>query len=472
MDFKKLKHIHFTGIKGVGMTALAIYVKQMGIKTTGSDVDEIFVTDEVLARNNIAWNLGFGVKNLEPKPDLLVATAAHGGLLNPEVQEAKKMGIKVVSYAEMLAVVSKQRKLVSVSGVGGKTTTSSMIATLLDYARFTPCYVIGVGGINPLGDAGKYNANGKYFVCEADEFAISPGVNNNPKFSLFTPYITVVTNIEHDHPDIYPSIKETLSTFKKFFIKTPKSGLLVACIDNKNVAKLVKDLRVPIQTYGFSKTADWQIRNLRFDNQVTTFSVYSKKDKLNLTEISLSLPGRFNALNALACFIVGNYLGIGIPTLKQGIEMYLGSRRRFERMGDYFGATFYDDYAHHPGELRATLKAAKEWYPERKIIAIFQPHTYSRTKTLFKDFSLSFKDADVIGLMDIYASARESEDPTVSSKLLTTAIKKHHKKVYYLGGHKETLKWLKNTLKTGDIILTLGAGDIFHLYNEMKSSKP
>lgn len=467
MDLPKIKHIHFTGIKGVGMTALALYCRDLGIKITGSDVEEIFVTDEVLRKNGIVWNLGFGKQNLVPKPDLDIVTAAHGGLLNPEVEEAKKLGIKVLTYAEALAALSKEKKIISVAGVGGKTTTSAMIATLLDCARLIPSYIIGVGSIDPLGDAGKYNSSGKYFVCEADEFAISPGVNNNPKFSLFKPFITVITNIEHDHPDIYPTLKDTLATFKKFFLKTPKTGLLVACIDNKNVANSIKNLHVPIETYGFNSKADWQIKNLRFENQTTTFQIFSRKQNLLLTKINLNVPGRFNALNATAAFVVGNYLGLDTKTIKTGLQIFQGSRRRFEKMGEYFGANFFDDYAHHPQEIRATLNAARDWFPEKRIVVIFQPHTYSRTKSLFKEFSESFKGADVVGLMDIYASAREFADSTISSKLLAAETKKHHKNAFYLGGKKETLKWLKKNIKEGDVVLTLGAGDIFHLYAEM-----
>jgi len=278
MDIRKLKHVHFTGIKGVGMAALALYFRDLGIKVTGSDVEEVFVTDETLAKNGVLWTSGFSANNIEPKPDLLVTTGAHGGLKNPEVLVAIEKGIKVLTYAEALALVSGDKKLISVCGVGGKGSTSSMIAVALDVNNLHPSFVIGMGNIYPLETSGRYDKNGKYFICEADEYAISPGINNDPKFSLLKPFITVVTNIEHDHPDIYPKFADTLNTFRKYFLKIPKQGLLVANIDNLNTKRTIKGLKIPIQTYGFSKDADWQIKNLKYSEGRTAFSVCGWKE--------------------------------------------------------------------------------------------------------------------------------------------------------------------------------------------------
>ena len=469
MDIRKLKHVHFTGIKGVGMAALALYFRDLGIKVTGSDVEEVFVTDETLAKNGVLWTSGFSANNIEPKPDLLVTTGAHGGLKNPEVLVAIEKGIKVLTYAEALALVSGDKKLISVCGVGGKGSTSSMIAVALDVNNLHPSFVIGMGNIYPLETSGRYDKNGKYFICEADEYAISPEINDKPKFSLLKPFITVVTNIEHDHPDIYPKFADTLNTFRKYFLKIPKQGLLVANIDNLNTKRTIKGLKIPIQTYGFSKDADWQIKNLKYSEGRTAFSVYSKKDKIFLTDINLHVPGKFNVQNAMAAYVVGKKVGLTDQEIKLGLERYLGCMRRFEKKGVFKGAAFYDDYAHHPSEIKVTLDAARNWYPEKRIIAIFQPHTFSRTKILFKDFSKAFADADVVGFMDIYASARESKDNTVSSKLLAKETKKHKKNTYYLGDLKSILKWLNKNTKEGDIVITMGAGDIFHIYKDLKS---
>ncbi len=464
MDITKFNHIHFTGIKGVGMTALAQCAKDLGIKVTGSDVEEYFVTDETLRKAGIKWQIGFGKKNLAQKPDLVITTGAHGGLQNPEVLEAKNLGLEVITYAEALALFANTKKLISVCGVGGKGTTSSIIATLLEVAELKPSFAIGLGDILPLGISGKFVKSGKYFICEADEYAISPGINNNPKFSLLNPFITVVTNIEHDHPDIYKSLKNTLSVYKKFFQRLPKKGLLVANTDSDNVSTALEGIKIPVKTYGLNKKADWNIKNVDFSEGVTKFKLNNKG---NSYEITLQIPGKYNVLNATAAFVVANHIGISIEKIIKGLRIYKGAKRRFEKIGIKNGVIFYDDYAHHSSEIKATLKAAREWFPKKRIIVIFQPHTYSRTKALFKDFSEAFADGDIVGFMDIYASARESKDETISSKLLAKETQKHNRDVYYIGNHEKTLDWIKKITKRGDVVLTLGAGNIFHIYQEL-----
>ncbi|KKQ52563.1 UDP-N-acetylmuramate--L-alanine ligase [Candidatus Woesebacteria bacterium RIFCSPHIGHO2_01_FULL_39_17] len=467
MDITKLKHVHLTGIKGVGMTALALCMRDLGIKVTGSDVEEEFVTDVFLRKNHIDWNIGFGEKNLSPRPDLLVTTAAHSGLLNPEVQSAKNLGIKITTFAEFLAELANTKEVVGVCGVGGKTSTASMITVLLNDAGLHPSFAIGVGNIYPIGVSGRFDKKGKNFVCEADEYVVSPGVNNIPKFMLLNPKILVVTNIEYDHPDIYASFEDTKKAFRKLFEKLPSDGLLIACIDNSNVSDAIKGLRKPVITYGFNQKADWQIKVIKFKAQKTFFSLYSKKENRIFDNLELNIRGRFNVQNAAATFIVGNFLGIDKLDLRRGLSSYLGCRRRFEKMGEYKKALFFDDYAHHPEEIKAALIAAREWFPKKRIVSIFQPHTYSRTKALFKEFSEAFADADIVGFMDIYASARESKDASVSSELLAKETRKNNPEAFYLGGHKKTLEWINKNVKKGDVVLTMGAGDIFHIYNNL-----
>lgn len=467
MDLAKIKNIHFTGIKGVAMTNLALCMKDLEKRISGSDVSEIFVTDEVLKKNKIFWKIGFGERNLKPKPDLLITTAAHGGYLNPEVRIAKEKNIPVKSYAEFISELANTKKVISVCGVGGKTTTSSMTAVLLDRAKFNPSYVIGVARIFPLGAAGRYVKNGEYFICEADDYVVSPGIDNTPKFMLIDPYITVVTNIEFDHPDVYKNIEDTERAFKSFFDKIPTKGVLVACTDNKNVRKVIKNLKKNIVTYGLEKGSDYRIKNISYKNQTTCFDLYSLKDKKNYANLVINVPGEYNIRNATATFIVGRYLGINEEIIRRSLEKYKGCRRRFEKMGEYKQAVFYDDYAHHPTEIVSTLKAVREWFPKKRIVSIFQPHTFSRTKALYNNFKKAFKEADVIGFMDIYPSARESFDTTISSEMLATDIGKQRENVYYLGDSKNTLEWIDKNIKKNDVVLTLGAGDIFHLYKDL-----
>lgn len=464
-DIEKLKHIHFTGIKGVGMTALALCMKDMGKKVTGSDVTEVFVTDEVLKKNKILWDVGFGDKNLRLKPDLLVYTAGHGGILNPEVRLAQEKGVLVKSYAEFVADLANTKKVISVCGVGGKTSTASMVSVLLESANINPSYIVGVGSIFPLGNAGHYEEKGEYFVCEADDYVVSPGVDNRPKFMLLNPYIAVVTNIEYDHPDIYFNFEETITAFRKFFEKIPKNGVLIACTDNQNVAKIIKDLKKPILTYGIKTGADYRIANIKFKDQKTYFDILVKGSKKTYKDIIINVPGEFNVRNAVAAFVVGDFLGMDEKDLRFGLAKYQGCRRRFEKMGEYKGGLFFDDYAHHPSEIISIIKATRDWYSKKRIVVIFQPHTFSRTKALFSDFSKAFKHANAVGFMDIYPSARESFDATISSEMLSIETSKYQDNVNYLGNHESTLKWIDENIKKGDIVLTLGAGDIFHLYN-------
>lgn len=340
---------------------------------------------------------------------------------------------------------------------------------MLSAAGANPSFVVGVGSINPLGVAGHYDPNGKYIIAEADEYAISPGINNNPKFSLLNPKVLIVHNIEHDHPDIYKTFQDTKRVFKQLFQKIGKDGVIIASHDNKNVVNLLRGPKVPIITFGFSKNADFQIKNFHYGLEKTNFSLYSTKEKILVVDLSINTHGKYNASNATAAFLAGQFLGVSHDKLKRGIESYKGCRRRFEKIGEYNGARIYDDYAHHPEEIRSVLMAAKEWFPASRIVAIFQPHTYSRTKQLYKEFSQAFKEAGVVGFMDIYASAREAFDPNVSSKLLAKETEKYNNKTYYLGNHKTTLAWIKKNLKKGDVLLTIGAGDIFHLHRMLLS---
>lgn len=421
MNIKEYRRVHFTGIKGVGLTSVALCVKDLGIKITGSDIEEVFVTDEVLKRNGINWNIGFDLKRLEHKPDVLVYTGAHGGLKNPEVQAAKEMGIPVLSHSETLAQLAEGKELIAVCGVGGKTTTAAMIATVLDNAGLKPSYAIGVSDIFSLANPGHYT-EGKHFVTEADEYAISPGVDNRPKFSLLTPKYLVVTNVRHDHPDIYPTYADTEKVFSEFIEKVQSSG--------GNVFQGNQNILPP----GFK----------------------------------LNVPGDFNINNANFAYRICKELGIPGKKILEGLTKYTGCRRRFEKVAENDGVLFYDDYAHHPSEIKATLKAARQWFPKKRIIALFQPHTYSRTKALFGEFVQSFCDANVVGVTDIYSSARETQDPTVSSEKLAAGIKQSYHKpeiVAYVGDLNKAAKWSKSVLKSGDVFLTLGAGDIYKIHN-------
>lgn len=467
MELKNLKHIHFTGIKGVAMTSLSLCAQDYGIKVTGTDTDEIFVTDEVLRERKIKWEVGFGNNKWTQKPDLLITTGAHGGFNNKEVVLAKENGISVMSQAEALNLFSKGKELISVCGVGGKTTISSIIAAIFEINNVEVSYAIGVGKIYPTGYGGKYSEKSKYFVCEADEFVVSPGVDDRPKFSLLSPKIVVVTNIEHDHPDIYPTISDTKNAYSSFLSKLPKDGLIIAFKDNKNTMEVVEKLKnVSYVTYGLSEGSGWKIIDILVKDgyQIVSFT----DPQGQKYSFKLQMPGEYNALNALAALIAAKSAGIEINKIVNALENFEGTQRRFQKVGvSKGGILVYDDYAHHPNEIKNVIEAAKTFFPDKRVVSIFQPHTYSRTKSLFKEFSESFEKSDVVLLMDIYSSAREKMDLTVSSKILVEEISKNQKNVYYTSDHKSTIKWLKENAKENDLVITLGAGNVFYLDKEI-----
>lgn len=468
---KKAKHIHFIGIKGVGMTALALLAKEAKIRVSGSDVEEKFLTDEVLKKAGITFKTSFSPENIQGNPDLVVVTGAHGGLDNPEAQEAQKRGLKVVSQGEAVGIFMEGSILgrvnligISVAGSHGKTTTTSMIAFLLTKAGLDPSFVSGCAGISGLEGPG-YCGKGKYFIAEADEYATFPQTDKTPKFLWQNPKLAVITNIEYDHPDIFDNLTQIKEAFGQLIQKLPQDGILVTSTDSPTVKSLFEKFGGEKISFGFGPTCDWQITRVSFGEGKTWF--WAKHKNLDLGKFTLSVPGKHNALNALAAIVVGVSLGIPIEKIRQILPSFLGTKRRFELIGEIRSVELYDDYAHHPTEITATLKAAKEWFPGKRIIAVFQPHTYSRTKALFDEFARCFSVADQTLLIDIYPSAREEIDPTISSKLLAIEVGKHHHNVSYFPGKKEVMEYLGKIVRPNDIILTMGAGDVFSWHQDI-----
>lgn len=461
---KGVKRIHFTGLKGVGMTALACCARDLKIKVGGSDVAEVFVTDKVLKQQKIPWKIGFSADHLRPRPDLVITTGAHGGLSNPEVLAAGEQKIPVLTQGQALGKLMEGKEGIAVCGVGGKSTIAAMMATVLSFGRRYPSYAVGVATINPLGPGGKYD-KGREFVAEADEYANSPGVDNRPKFSFQKPKMIVATNIEYDHPDIYRDFNQTKKIFADFLADLPKDGLLVACADNQNTWETVRGLGPNLQTYGFSSRADWQISKSFFGQGQTIFSLAYQG--VIIDEIRIKVPGRFNILNATAVFAVATWLGLDAKTIKMGLLHFGGTRRRFEFIGEVNQIKLYDDYGHHPHEIKEVLLAAKKWFPQNRLLVIFQPHTYSRTKALFHDFAQAFNLADWVAVADIYSSARETETLGINSALLVQEIQKYHPKAVYQPNETQVVDFVARQTLPGDIVLTLGAGSIFQWHQSI-----
>lgn len=462
MNLKQAKHIHFVGIKGVGMTATALCCQDLGIQVTGSDLDEDFVTQDVLEQRHISITAGFSPETLPNSADFVVFTGAHRGPANPQVKHAQSLKIPTITQAEAVGHLMTDKIGISVCGVGGKSTTSAMIASILDSANLSPSFLVGVGNINNLGIPGRYVKTSLHFVAEADEYATAPGVDSTPKFLHQKPEIIVCTNIALDHPDIYSSLSAVQQAYRKFFETLNPTGILIANGDDPNILPLLSDLSCQVLTFGHQSHNDYQLVSTTHspENQHVTIQ---KSDQS--FSFDLQVPGTYNALNALSAFAVADQQKVDHHLIKSGLASFTSTLRRFQKIATHQGINYYDDYAHHPSEIKAVLQAAKSFLPNTRLIVIFQPHTYSRTKALFDEFAHAFTDADELIIAPIYPSAREDPDPTITSKLLAERISEFHTHVQHLDSISNIVKYLKNHAKPDDTVITLGAGDIYKLHN-------
>ncbi len=452
----KIKKIHFVGIKGVGMTPLAIIAKEAGMSVSGSDIADEFITDSVLKKAGIIPLIGFSPSHLSSGStniDLVITTGAHGGFNNVEVLEAKRKNIRVITQGEAVGVFmdgkifGRKQIGISITGTHGKTTTTAMIATILKNCGLDPSFVIGTGDVVPLGSSGHFGV-GKYFVAEADEYMTEPVFDKTIKHMWQHPKIAVITNIEFDHPDAYESLEDAREKFLEFANQLSKDGVLVACGDDPQVKKLLAEFKGRRITYGVSSDNDFVV------------------DKV-LKNIQLSVFGDHNRLNATAAFIVGLTIGLSKEQIKKGLEQFKGSKRRSEFVGRLSsGALLFDDYAHHPTEIEITLRAFREKFPTSKIACIFQPHTYSRTKSMFEQFSRSFQDVDIVILTNIYSSLRETPDLSVSVRELAAKI---GRKALFLPVLSDVVEYINNQEYGSDtVVITMGAGDVYKINERLK----
>lgn len=425
MDTKLLhaKRIYFVGIKGVAMASLAIWAKEAGKIVTGSDVREEFPTDEELAKAGIAVHEGFDDSHLATfKPDVVIYTGAHGGRDNPQVVYVKEHTIPSFPHGQALGIAMAGKRQISVAGSHGKTTTSAMIATILTQAGLDPSYAIGCGSIRGLGAAG-HAGKGDWFVAEADEYVTDPGHDPTPRFLWQKPEVLVVTNIDYDHPDVYPDLAAIQQAFVALQIR--QTGAKLTVINADDPASSVLASGENVVTFGFSK---------------------------KFSELKLQVPGAHNMLNAAAAVAACDGIGIDWEIIKQGLERFGGTKRRFEKLGEVHGALFYDDYAHHPKEIEATIAAVRAWYPDRRVIVVFQPHTLSRTIALKDEFIRALSLADVSLVTNIYASARETQKDEGLAKQLAHL---------YTPTRKDVSEWLQKELRENDVVVFMGAGDIY-----------
>jgi len=450
------KHAHLVGIKGVAMAALAVYLSDIGVKVTGSDVADDFPTKDELDAAGATVVTGFeaGHVNGTKKPDVVYYTGAHNGRENIEVTTAIAGGIPVYPHGQALGDIMKESRQIVVAGSHGKTTTSAMIATLLTHAQYKPSYAVGCGSITGLGSAGKYGT-GAWFVAEGDEYVTDPGHDATPRFMWLAPEILVVTNIDFDHPDAYPDLH---AVQEAFIALQKKSGTVIMNADDPN--SRILHAQGDVITFGFSPAADYRIAHVGVGKERMFFTLEERG--VQLGEFALKVAGNHNVANAVAAMIAAHATGVSWDILREGLLVFGGTKRRFEKLESRRGVTFYDDYAHHPTEIAATLKAARVWYPSAKIVAVFQPHTYSRTKTLLARFGACFADANVVVLTDIYASAREQDSLGIDGTTLVAELSRHHTDVRFGKDIEGVTTQLKGILAEGDVVVFMGAGDIYN----------
>lgn len=441
----KNKKIHFIGIGGISMSGLAEILLENNFSVSGSDMKESPITKK-LEKNGAKIYIGHKATNIS-KCDLIVYTAAISSD-NPELKMAGELGIPLMDRAEFLGQIMKGHKYnIAVSGTHGKTTTTSMISHITLKACLNPTILVG-GNLDIL-DGNVRAANSDYFITEACEYKAS--------FLKFFPYIGIILNVDADHLDFYKNIEEIEQTFSQFANLIPKNGYLVANSDDSRLNSIISQAKCNVLTFGINH-GDITAKNISFDKKgCASFDVY-KKDNF-LTKIVLNVPGEYNILNSLASIASALCLDISINDIKEGLFDFHGTHRRFEVKGTLSGVTVVDDYAHHPTEIKATLSAAQN-YPHNRIFCVFQPHTYSRTSTLFNEFTTAFPNVDTLILTDIYA-AREKDTGIINSTMLGDSIRKNGINCINIHNFKDTVSYLKNELKEGDLLLTVGAGDVF-----------
>lgn len=442
--FGRVRNVHFVGIGGIGMSGIAEVLLNLGYRVSGSDAKASAVTRRL---ESLGAQVGIGhrAENLGDADVLVYSSAVRSD--NPEVLRAREHKIPVIPRAEMLAELMRLKFSIAVAGAHGKTTTTSLVATILAQAGLDPTIVVG-GRLLAMGSNAKLG-KGDSLVAEADE--------SDGSFLQLLPSIAVVTNIDAEHLDHYANLREIMDAFVQFVNKVPFYGAVVLCLDDANVQAIIPRIQKRFLTYGMARQADLTAKVLERGDDGTRFEVTSREAVLGT--VRLRMPGDHNVLNALAAISVGLELEVPFATIASALEEFAGVARRFEIRAVEHDVLFVDDYGHHPTEITATLRAAKRNYG-RRLVVLFQPHRYSRTQLLLNEFGRAFFDADMLFLAGIYA-ASEEPIPGVDSDLLARTVREHgHKSVQYVNDRERLTAAVVSSIQRGDLVLTLGAGDV------------
>ena len=444
--YRKTKHIHFVGIGGIGMSGIAELLLNLGYKVSGSDLNSTGITKN-LARLGGSIYQGHDGAWVEGASVVVTSSAISND--NPEVVKAKASNIPVIMRAEMLAELMRLKKYgIAIAGSHGKTSTTSMVSWMLSCAGLDPTIVIG-GKVDALGGNAKLG-EGEFLVAEADE--------SDGSFLKLSPVLEVITNIDLEHLDYYRDLDHIKETFLQFIEKIPFYGAAIICLDDPNIADILPVIKKRIITYGLTPQSDVYGENITWQDGRVHFTVKNRTGELG--SLHIAPPGIHNAYNALAAVCVGLELELPFAKIQGALQSFAGVQRRMQKKGEVGGITVVDDYGHHPTEIRATLVAIKQAWPEKRLVVLFQPHRYSRTKALFKEFQTCFHKADYLVMTDIYAASEQPLEGVTSESLLAATMLHGQRNTRYIGKVGEMAVELLPILKKGDLVLTLGAGNI------------
>ena len=450
--YQKDYHIHFVGIGGIGMSGIAELLINLGYKVSGSDLKLSHITKRLEKKGGIIFQ---GHTKEQVTSANVVVTSTAIAKENPEVIQAKALSIPIIPRAEMLAELMRIKYSIAVSGAHGKTSTTAMISQILNTAGLDPTVVIG-GLLQGL-DTNALHGKGDFIVAEADE--------SDGSFLKYSPAIAAVTNIDLEHLDFYKDIEDIKDKFVQFINSVPFYGLAILCLDNEHVQNILPRIMVRYTTFGMTAQSDLQAKEIALKGSKSYFKVVHHEKTLG--EINLNIAGKHNISNALASIATAIELKIDFKTIKKALESIKGVQRRLEIKGEKKQILVMDDYGHHPTEIMATLAAVRESYKDKRLIVVFQPHRYTRTKGLFHEFTRAFYQCDILIVLPIYA-ASEQEIEGVNSQQLCKGIEEHgHKDVSYAPDFTQALSMITHKVKKNDVVLTLGAGDIYTLGEEL-----
>lgn len=445
--FRKVKKIHFVGIGGIGMSSIAELLLNLDFEISGSDIQDSEIIQNLITKGAKIYTDGHKAQNVGDSEVLVYSSAVREN--NPEILKAKDKEIPVIRRAEMLGeLIAVKETSIAVSGTHGKTSTSSMLGSVLNAADHDPTLVVG-GLVKTIG-TNALLGQGDIIIVEADEFDRS--------FLALRPTISVVTNIELEHTDCYANLEELQNAFIQFCNSCPFYGGVIVCLDSPGIRGIISDIYRPITTYGISSQADYRAEDIQFKNNTAIYSAFYHHQKLG--QIKLNVPGQHNVLNSLAAIAVGMEMEIPFNIIKKGLIEYDGVRRRFEIKGIVNDIMVVDDYAHHPTEVAATLSAARSGW-NRRILAVFQPHLFTRTRDFYREFAESFLNSDILIVTDIYP-AREEKIEGIDGNLVAKAAKElGHRHVHYIPNFDDINEKLNKITQPGDMVISIGAGTIW-----------